>query len=289
MTAFHTNWTKPFSLRNPNSPYFIEDYDLLTTILSALEWRKHNGGIKMITDSVGIEYYRRMGVTHIWDLGIYASLDALDGEAIYPLSFWAAGKIFALKQQTAPCVMIDTDLIVWKSLAFDTSGAALAVAHREDLNSTIYPEKPFFNMDANYRFPPEWDWTILPCNTALLYIASEEFKDYYTSESIRFMRNLRETKDITAEMVFAEQRLLAMCAAAREIDINTLLNIEDIETQNSFTHIWGFKGELSGNQEKRRELCLDCINRIISDFPDETAVLGQIENLKPYWELIHGN
>ncbi|MDR0322200.1 MAG: hypothetical protein LBI28_11910, partial [Treponema sp.] len=128
MTAFHSNWTKPFSLRNPNSPYFIEDYDLLTTILSALEWRKHNGGIMMVTDSVGMEYYNQMGITHIWDLGIYASLDALDGEAIYPLSFWAAGKILALKQQTAPCVMIDTDFIVWKPLAFDTSDVALTVA-----------------------------------------------------------------------------------------------------------------------------------------------------------------
>jgi hypothetical protein len=121
-----------------------------------------------------------------------------------------------------------------------------------------------------------------------MYIASEEFKDYYTSESIRFMRNLRETKDITAEMVFAEQRLLAMCAAARGIGIKALLDIEKLEVQNSFTHIWGLKGGLYTNQEKRRELCLDCINRIISDFPDEATVLGQIESLKPYRELIHG-
>jgi hypothetical protein len=99
------------------------------------------------------------------------------------------------------------------------------------------------------------------------------------------MRNLRETKDITAEMVFAEQRLLAMCAAARGIVIKALLDIENAEMQNSFTHIWGYKGELSGNQEKRRELCVDCIERIISDFPDEAAVLEQIESLRPYREI----
>jgi len=51
MNAFHTNWTKPFFFRNQDSPYFIEDFDLLTTIISALEWRKHNGGIQMVTDN----------------------------------------------------------------------------------------------------------------------------------------------------------------------------------------------------------------------------------------------
>jgi hypothetical protein len=179
--------------------------------------------------------------------------------------------------------MIDTDFIVWKPLAFDE---ALAVAHREGLYCGIYPERPFFNMDANYQFPPEWDWTVMPCNTAILYIAGKEFKDYYTSEAIRFMRNLRETKDITAEMVFAEQRLLAMCAAAKGVGIQSLLDIGNPEAQNSFTHIWGFKGEVNTNQEKRRELCIDCIERIIYDFPDEAAVLGQIESLKPYLEAM---
>jgi len=285
MNAFHINWTKPFFLRNQGSPYFVEDYDLLTTILSALEWRKYNGDIKMVTDAVGTEYYHNLGLTHIWNLGITASLDALDREAIFPLSFWAAGKIFALAQQPVPCVMIDTDFIVWKPLAADTIGEKLAVVHRESLSSEIYPEKAFFNMDGNYQFPADWDWTVLPCNTALLYIADEQFKEYYTSESIRFMRNLRETKNITAEMVFAEQRLLAMCAAARGIQIKTLLDIDHLDTQNAFTHVWGLKRELQMNQEKRREFCLNCVGRITSDFPEQKAVLDKIENMKPYMEV----
>jgi hypothetical protein len=44
LTAFHTAWTKPFfALRRP--PFHLEDWNILTTMLSALEWRKHNGGI----------------------------------------------------------------------------------------------------------------------------------------------------------------------------------------------------------------------------------------------------
>jgi hypothetical protein len=282
MNAFHTNWTKPFSLRNKGTPYFIEDYDLLTTILSALEWRKHHGRINMVTDAPGAEDDQELGLAHIWDMGITASLDVLDSEAIFPLSFWAAGKIFALKQQSSPCVMIDTDFIAWKSLAADTSDEKLAVAHREDLSGEIYPEKAFFNMDRNYQFPDEWDWTALPCNTALLYIADEQFKEYYTSESIRFMRNLRETKNITAEMVFAEQRLLAMCAAAKGIKVKTLLNADNLDSQDAFTHVWGLKSELQTNRKKCRDFCLNCVQRIISDFPEEILVLEKIESLKQF-------
>jgi len=102
MNAFHANWTKPFSLRNQGCSYFVEDYDLLTTILSALEWRKYNGGIKMITDSVGQEYYHRLGLAHIWDLGITAYFDALDSEAIFPLSFWQRGKYTLLRSSKSP-------------------------------------------------------------------------------------------------------------------------------------------------------------------------------------------
>jgi len=282
LNAFHSNWTKPFSLRNQGASYFIEDYDLLTAILSALEWRKHNGGIKMVTDTIGAEYYRRLGLEHVWDLGITTSLDMLDSEAIFPLSFWAAGKIFALKEQPSPCVMIDTDFIVWKSLAAAVNSVALAVAHREDLYGEIYPERSFFNMDEHYQFPAEWDWTVLPCNTALLYINNEQFKEHYTTESIRFMRNLRETKNITAEMVFAEQRLLAMCATAKDIPIKTLLDTANLDTQDSFTHIWGFKSELQTNMEKRRDYCLNCAKRIQSDFPEEIAVLEKIDGLRTY-------
>ena len=45
MDAIHINWTKPFRNRF-NSPYEVEDFEILTTILSALKWREKNGIIK---------------------------------------------------------------------------------------------------------------------------------------------------------------------------------------------------------------------------------------------------
>jgi hypothetical protein len=282
MTAFHANWTGPFFARNPGMPYFIEDYDLLTTILSALEWRKHNGDIQMITDTAGAAYYHDLGLAHIWNLGVTDLLENSISHDIATLPFWAAGKIFALQSRDVPCAMIDTDFIVWKPLASELAGVPLAVIHREEISDAIYPGKPAFIMDEQYRFPVEWDWSVLPCNTAFLYISDGAFKTYYTSESIRFMKNLRASKNITAEMVFAEQRLLGMCAAAQGIAVKSLLDSRSLESQDGFTHVWGMKEQLRANQEERRRFCVNCVKRIIWDFPEQAEVLESIGCVQTY-------
>ena len=41
--AFHSNWTAPFLRANPNKNYYIDDFEILTTIISALKWRENNG------------------------------------------------------------------------------------------------------------------------------------------------------------------------------------------------------------------------------------------------------
>jgi hypothetical protein len=200
----------------------------------------------MITDQAGLAYYHKLGLAHIWDLGLTDRLETdIDG-GISPQSFWAAGKLFALRGAKAPRVMIDTDFIVWKPVAGLLAGTPLAVIHRETINDTWYPGKSFFNMDGQYRFPDEWDWTVPPCNTAFFYIADGAFKDHYTSESVRFMRSLRGTKNITAEMVFAEQRLLGMCAAAKGIAVKSLLDERNLDNQDYFTHVWGLKRGTTG-------------------------------------------
>lgn len=60
MEAIHSTWTKPRIYSAGG--FFIEDFDILTTILSALKWREKNGTIKMITDSTGLEFYESRGM-----------------------------------------------------------------------------------------------------------------------------------------------------------------------------------------------------------------------------------
>ena len=62
MRGFHVNWTRPFSVRAPGLPYAVEPFELLTTALSALCWRRENGGICMVCDSPAAEYYASLGL-----------------------------------------------------------------------------------------------------------------------------------------------------------------------------------------------------------------------------------
>lgn len=280
--AFHSNWTAPYFSFNDIKRYSIEDFEILTTILSALKWRQQNGRIKMVTDKIGQQYYKDLGIEKIWDLGIDNTLDE-EIKGIDTFLFWAAGKIFALQKQNIPIAMIDTDFIVWKPLEAKLKNLELCTIHRENIYDDIYPDKNKFDMKPNYKFDENWDWSVLPCNTAFTYIANNEFKQYYTQESINFMRNTASGHRII-NMVFAEQRLISMCAKKMNIGINTLSDLKALaKNQSYFTHTWGYKDVMKNDFSKRNDFCIRCIKRIITDFPEYENIIANIEKLYNYY------
>ena len=70
MRGFHVNWTRPFSVRAPGMPYAVEPFELLTTALSALCWRRENGSNCMVCDSREVEYYASLGLDFLWEDGL---------------------------------------------------------------------------------------------------------------------------------------------------------------------------------------------------------------------------
>ena len=206
--AFHSNWTRPFFARNPDGEYAVEPFELLTTALSALAWRRENGPIRMICDTRAQRYYDALGLAFLWDGGVHPLLDAVP-EDVNPMAFWAAGKLYALSAMPAPCVMIDTDFICWKPLAPLVDGLDAAAIHREDIMPDIYPGPDAFRQTHGFDFAL-LDWSVRPLNTALCYFGSDSFRRYYTDQAIRFIRCSPGADDVLTYMVFAEQRLLAM-------------------------------------------------------------------------------
>ena len=65
------------------------------------------------------------------------------------------------------------------------------------------------------------------------------------------MRYERDTPDNGSNcMIFAEQRILAMCAARRGIQAKTFLNYDDLlAPQPLITHTWSAKGLISRHPE----------------------------------------
>lgn len=279
--AFHSVWSAP-SLSPHAHPaaacFTMEDFELLTMLLSALEWRRHNGRIRLVTDRAGAAFFAALGLGHVWDLGV----SPLPEPEVDPFLFWAAGKLAALRAQKAPVVMIDTDFIVWEALpAFEEP---IAVIHREALEPSVYPPLSVFRMEEGYTPDPQWDYQEEACNTALCIIRNEAFKDAYTAAAFDFMRNLREGANRVTGMVYAEQRIISMCARARGFPIRALSTLDGLRPgrQTRFTHLWGYKDVLRRDTAEREVFCRRCAARIVRDFPQERDTLWRIPALARY-------
>jgi len=285
MLGVHIHHTKPFIMRNPGKKYYIEDFHLLSTILSALKWREKNGRIKLYTDTVGYEFYQVNGLLELWDGGI--DIESLENHNldIDFNSFWAGGKLISIANERSPFFMIDTDFICWENILNEIGKSTnTMVIHREEVTEMVYPGKEHLKANKFYTFNEKLDWDTKPCNTAFVYFGNEGFKEYYLNEAFRFMRGEREkSNENVTQMVFAEQRLLSMCASEMAVDIKSFLEMYNLEDQKKFTHIWGYKDRLRKSEKLREEFCLKCIMRIKVDFPEKYYLLENIRSLEKYF------
>lgn len=279
MDAFHT-----LRVRNPRQ-FALADFELFVIAISALEWRKHNGFIKLVTDSLGAEYIHKCGLIDVWN-STEILLDEISHLGISENVFWAGAKMYALSQQEVPCVMIDLDFILWKTIEFARFGNDLAVIHREDIYQLTYPSKDFFHFINGWQLPDWLDWSTRPCNGALVYFGSNRFVREYTTFALDFMKNAATKDDCLSYMVFAEQRWMAMCAEHLNVPIHELSTLEGLfdRKQKYFTHIWGYKQKLRDNPRKSEDFCRQCARRLAHDFPDYTEKLVQQEWAHKYWK-----
>ena len=279
MKGFYSLWTAPYFAKG-GGEFHLEDYEIATLLLSVAAYQAYNGETRMYADDAACAYLKAEGMEDIFDRGV-VRMEVPDD--IDPLVYWAAGKMVALKAEDAPSVMIDTDLIIWKNIEKELKDAYVKVIHREELNPEIYPDPGSFAMKEGYEFPKSWDFKVLPANTALLYIADQDLKDRYTCESLRFMQMSEHTDDNLCHMVFAEQRILPMCAAAKGYGVEAFCSdMWKLREQSLFTHIWGHKSVFRFNMDERRAFCRRCIKRLASEFPMMYVKAREIKELEEY-------
>ena len=241
--AFHVLWTKPYTIKG--KLFSMKDAEILTMIISALMWQLHNGTIKLYTDNVGMEFIKDKGLLSLWDGGIDTKVLENNDYPIEPEIFWAAGKLIALEAHSAPCVMLDTDLIVVRSINELLLQTSLAALHTEVLEPNVYLNPTLLKHPKGFKFPKYYNWEVLPSNTSFLYIQDESFKNYYLKESKKFMfNNTDKPAELVSQMVFAEQRLFSICAKNRDLNIDYLLTNPFSLSNNAAIHLWGFKSVL---------------------------------------------
>lgn len=267
ITAFHVLWTKPATIGGKR--FSMNDAEILTMVVSALMWQKHNGSIKLYTDNAGYAFIRDKELSALWNGGIDTELLENNDYPINPEIFWAAGKLIALEAQDCPCVMLDTDLIITQPIQQLLEPNAITALHSETLNPEVYLPPYLLKKPSGFIFPDDYNWNTLPSNTAFLYIRDKSFKSFYLNESKRFMfQNMEKPAEMVSQMVFAEQRLLSICADHQHLPINHLLSDPFSLSNSNVIHLWGFKNLLRQNKNVR----VIYSKQLIEKFGEELSV-----------------
>ena len=121
MQAIHVISTAPYYAKHPEGTYSMDKFELYSAAISALNWRSFGDKINLVTS--------RIVAMSFWNSVQDVIPDNLEG--INPKMFWAAGKLFALREVPSPVAMIDTDFILWERPDFPEN--RIVAAHRENL------------------------------------------------------------------------------------------------------------------------------------------------------------
>ena len=287
MLYFHSFWTVPITGPERDSQtglIEIWEFEVLVWLLSALEIRRHSR-IRLITDSRGLQYVQRTGLDWVYNGGITTVLDEIP-KSIDPQLFWAAGKIYAWKDITEPAVSVDTDAIIWKALQPTLPAGGL---HFESNGWPWYASNELAFKGFGFE-GTRWDWSVPPLNHGVLYIQDTKLAQMFVEHASRFMisysHHLRERSDRgEAEpehkndaMLFADQRLLAMCAKSLGLSVEGLTTLNTrtfcVGRDGPCVHLWISKVFYRYCAEARIALCNYLIEYILESYPESRPTLS---------------
>lgn len=289
LDAYHVNWSKPAMI--DNDEYSEKPFSLMTMVLSALKWRENNGGIKLYTDKPCYDYYDSLDLLPLWDRGV--DTEAMDNipNSIKPDVFFAAGKFYGLENEPLGNVCIDRDIIAWKDISHKIGDNKLTVAHREPVgyNFGYIPQEKLVS-PAGYEFEEDLNWDINPCNTSVMSIQDPEFKRRYLKNFKEYTIGNNDSKlkhdivvgNYVAEILFVEQRYIAMLADKMDIEINQVIGEEILynnwgsivyDEEDLLTHIWSFKKDIDKKPRAKEWLTRRLLKRIYDDHPKYFNIL----------------
>lgn len=260
----------------------IPEATLLFMKLSALQWRRTNGSIKLYTDIPMKNFLARRDLLSCWDdVDTYVLENFYrDNPDIRHDAFWSAGKFAAYLSENAPFVCIDTDLAVWKPVEFNGD---FMFAHWESIEDgdASYPNLTTLSRPKGYRLTVD-DSALFKthaCNMAVTYFSNDEFKNEFTRLALDFMsgNNVNAAQRYaTPEILYTEQRLPLALLLKRKLSFRPILDLtwsplqfkithcppeykhwffSNLDMQKPFTHLWFHKKYLAENATANAEYC----------------------------------
>ena len=259
---------------------------LLFMQLSALQWRRTNGTIKLYTDTRMKKFLAERDLLSCWN---FVDTDVLENfyctnPNIRHDAFWSAGKFATYLSETAPFVCIDTDLI-------DFSGVDFSFAHWESIESgdKNYPDLSTLNRPKGYHLLDSASpiFKKRACNMAITYFGINTFKNEFTRLALNFIVNNDfnvNQRYATPEILYAEQRLPLALLLNQKLSYRPVINLtwspqqfkitqfpphfknwffSNLDMSKPFTHLWFHKQWLAGNPSANAEYCAKLRSLII--------------------------
>lgn len=310
MKIHYLNW-RPNRVINSKDEFL--DFNLLTMIVSSLKMQSYGHYTKLYGDIYTIHKLEQLHLTDVWNFLDGTSLDKTIDKNVYDtLSFFNIGKFAILNMEKAPCMLMDTDLILWKN-PHDLFRQKALFTHWEAIYpySKWYCSKDDLRLSAGYQLKPCWDFRLPATNTSILYFQNDSLKNYYCREALRFLKNnFISDESIHPELLFVEQRLFLMCLQEKgalkftKPVIDTVWNpakgyftnkqadlnwwsFYSPDPSEHITHTWIAKKAMEGNQKYKNYYCCRLIEEIQKLSPSTLSELENLQMFERYFRLLN--
>lgn len=240
---------------------FYNKLDVLLLLCSSVLWKKHHPTFTtfLFCDELTLELLIKLNATELWD-----NIKLIEENTkINKQIFWAASKVEQLKHIQEPTILLDHDLLVFRSL------------------EEYIKETPLFAHDENGEmyYPTSHDKIIaqtediisrpkpLAVNCSFVYFPSPSFANLYANTSIKLMERFTELEAPNSKyLIYAEQLTLKSLLDRESIEYNTLINekwhckelkfepnnkgiFSFEESQRYFRHYWLDKSKIKKSTE----------------------------------------
>lgn len=261
---------------------FYNKLDVLLLLCSSVLWKKHHPTFTtfLFCDELTLELLIKLNATELWD-----NIKLIeDNPKINKQIFWAASKVEQLKYIQEPTILLDHDLLVFRSLEEHIKDTPL-FAHDEN-GEMYYPtshDKIIAQTEDIISRPKP-----LAVNCSFVYFPSSSFANLYANTSIELMERFTELKAPNSKyLIYAEQLTLKSLLDRESIKYNTLINekwhCKELKFEPNDKGIFSFKE----SQRYFRHYWLDKnkIKKSIEgfSFTEEIRILYNI--LTPYKQL----
>ena len=235
MKTIFVNWTKPFFHKKDaegynkikmadvdDSEYSIVDYELLIQKVAVLRAKKHIGLTKLYTDTIGYEFYEKMGMLDLWDEIDVDTLNTFNDENqnVMAGKFWTTGKSIVVGKQTEPFLFLDSDFIVRGELPKWIFDYDLVHTHWEIQRGEFFVSN---NQIEEIGGIEDFAQNMLMPNTSFLYINNSELcKDYLK----KHLSIINREYDYIPEWLWllADQGIMGYSARKLDLKVESLEN-----------------------------------------------------------------